>query len=403
MVIKYTLLTIKNLIRSEPVIFILLVINITCSAIMLIFTVGFYHHIEQKKMDQEYGEKYFWVDFYDQAKPFSERKALVESGAVCKGELLQLLCEMDKKVLKKCNCITIDVKFPEDVLEDSAVDDILSTEAEFAVQNNAIQIAEIEKNLSENGALLEGRYFTAEEFGEAKNVCLEPESDLDHNLSLVESEEGYQAAQKYKKSKSGTYWIHGKEYQSIGRTIWFSIIPIVPVTTLDDETFVTRIIFEYENYVSRESYEEIIKTLQTKYGKIMQSSPVDIREVNTEKFNNTLMTVCILIAVLSGTVTTFIFQFIWTREKHVFETYRLCGMKKERISVIVSGIFIIFSASAYLAGAALYQLIIMPYMKSYFEYLSLSCNIRNYLVLGIVYLAFSFISYCFFLADQSRF
>lgn len=394
MVIKYTFLTVKNLIKSEPVIFALIMANIICSAIMLIFSVGFYRHIEQKKIDRDYGEKYFWVDFYDSTKPYIERKALVESEVVCKGELLKLLCEMDEKALKKCNCITIDVKFPEDVLADSAVDEILSTEAEFVIQNNEIQIAKIEKNLSENGALIEGRYFTPEEVSEAVNVCLEPEYDLDHNLSIVESEEGYRAAQKYKKTENGTYWIRGKEYQCIGRTIWFSIIPIVPVTTIDDESFVTRIIFEYENYVSRESYEEIIRTLQTRYGGIMQTSPIDIQEVNTDKYNNFLMVICIMIATLSGTVTTFIFQFIWLREKHVFCIYHLCGMKREKINFIIFSIFIMLSVNAYFVGTLLYQFVIMPYMSSYFEYLSLSCNVRNYLFLGGVYLTFSFITYC---------
>ena len=63
--IKYFFQNLKSFFTTEPAVFVLTVLSIYCASIMLFFSFGFYHHLEQKKLDGEYGEKVYWVNFYD--------------------------------------------------------------------------------------------------------------------------------------------------------------------------------------------------------------------------------------------------------------------------------------------------------------------------------------------------
>lgn len=81
---KYVFINIKNFIRQETIIFCLTALCIACSVVVLCFSFGFYHHLEQKKLDRESGTKVVDIDFHDE-----------ERRTVTKGSMMNMLMQLD--------------------------------------------------------------------------------------------------------------------------------------------------------------------------------------------------------------------------------------------------------------------------------------------------------------------
>lgn len=393
--IKYTVKNIIQFAKQEPIVFLLMFVCILLSSIMVIFSFGFYHHIEQKRLDDEYGENYFTIAFYSQEWSIEKKKEMVSNAVVNKKDLLDLLCNMDEKIIKPDVSISFEAKYLEDVYEDQPIDNSgLCSGTNFSIINHKPVISCKAEQWRNSPNLKMGRYFEPKEYEEGEQVCIGNYWIYDGIPNNPEHFDEYYHELKpwavsYMPTPNGTCMIHGKEYKVIGNYETFTEIPEIPVTAMADEAYITRVSFYFNQPVTSRIYNRISSAIKERYGSLAEIMPLNLREVNAERFYNTLLYLCLIMVVLSSVVTSFLYQYILLRRERTFKIFRFLGMTLKQISATCFLECSIITVGMYISAVALFQRILLPVLEKTFEYLPLSYSIRTYSVLGIIYTGIS--------------
>lgn len=345
--------------------------------------------MEQKKIDEESGENLIIVYFYDCWASLENKMETVQANQVQKGDLINTILSMDEEILADCSCIELSAKYADDVVEDPSTDSLsLAAIIDFAVRNGELVIPlDFENSIRENGILKDGRYFSQEEFDQGRYVCIAPMEDVeDVNLSG----EYVSWREKYSPTNRGTYIIDGKEYECIGHFLSFASIPIVPVTALDDHTFIMEMAFEFEHAISRSTYEAVSEALTSRYGENARVRELEIRQANFQRFNDTILIMMSIVMALSIIILSLLYSYVVCRREDCLRVYRLCGMTNDQVVSVVLNEAMIIILTALFAGGVIYHFLILPWMGQYFEYLKNSAYLSVYITIGILFIAISY-------------
>lgn len=369
---KYILINLKSFIRNETAIFLLVLLCIFSSVVIINFSFGFYHHLEQKKLDSEVNSKEMSIDFHDPTRD-----------TVTKGSLLELLYQLDSDVLDNC-IITFEGRFAEDKTEDAAIDNShLVEDMPFCMEDGTITVAPLEERWKENAILVDGSYFTAEQVENGEMVCI-----ADTEKEWAREEEAAWAA-KYSANPDGTYTVNGKEYACIGHADLFTCVPMVPVTTVADDCYVQRVIFEYSKVMTRNAYTKITGCIREAYGDLADIPELDIQEVDSLKFYNTLLVLCVLLIVMSGIVLSMLYEYVLLQRRRQLTVYRLCGLTRGKAKRLYFMECLCISVIIYMLAVLFFHLVMLPYLGSMFEYIEASCTPYSYTLLGVMYIGIS--------------
>lgn len=367
---KYLLINIKNFIRHETIIFLLCILCIFFSSIVVNFSFGFYHHLEQKKLDKENAEKSFVIRFADESR-----------SKVTKGKLVDVLFGIDEEILKDCT-IGMSARFEQYRSDNAAIDNSgLYLQLEFGIENGKITVSPRADEWVESGFIMEGSYFTAEQIENGEYVCIVPPQ----NYHVGDDEESMWYA-TFMLDSEGYSTIDGKRYKAIG-TMEFGLafIPWVPITTVDDDCFIGSVYFIYDDLITRNQYNVISKAVTDVYGDIAVVDELDIREADNQRFYNTLIILAVLLAVFSGIVLSLLYEYIILQRKKSLTIYRLCGISKKKAVMLYFLECFLLTVVVYGISALLYEYIVLPYLAKYFEYMTLSYSLKVYFELGAVY------------------
>ena len=384
--IKYVFQNLKSFFTTEPAVFVLTVLSIYCASIMLFFSFGFYHHLEQKKLDGEYGEKVYWVNFYDRYQwTYEKKRETALNSKVRKGVLMEMLFSLES-VINNCDYIGFDVVYPEDVDVEERLDMFGNTS--FCIEDGQVVMSPEMKGMT----MKIGRYFTEEEYRNGELVCTGDwwiEDGIPNNPDRIEAHYKLDNPwlEPYMPSVDGTYQIGGKTYVCIGnKEQGINVHPEVPVTTISDDVFVKGMSMIFTSPITRKQYEIISQALTDRFGSEAMIHPLDIREANSEKFYNTLIILCVFMTVLSAIVTLFLYQYILLKRQHSFTVFRMFGMTQKEIQRICFGECMFLTVVCFFIGLTTYQFLLMPFLSRYFEYIVLSYNIRTYTLLSMIYI-----------------
>ena len=373
--LKYVFINMTTFIKKEYLIFILMVLAIMCSVITVLFSFGFYHHLQQKKLDEQFGENELVISFEEYP------------GKVTKGDMLQVVCDIDKDVLDNCY-IDFNGHFPDEHSDDEAIDhSMLWVPMTFAVDNGKITVATAAaKSLEENDIIKDGNYFTAQQVEDGDLVCIAPDWGVNEVDGYKEAEIW---AKKYAPLPNGNYLIDGKEYKCIGHAEWISVIPVVPITTIDDDCYLQDVIFTFYKPITRHEYSVIAKAIRERYDDMADIPEMHIQEINSTKFYNSLLVLCVILVLLSGVVVSFLYQYILLQRSYMMTVYRLCGMSVSKVRLISFMECLVLSFLLCLLSIIIFNYMILPYMQRYFEYMQQSYTLLTYISLGLIYIVTS--------------
>ena len=368
---KYIRKNLKNFLKNETIIFCLVFLCILSSAIIINFSFGFYHHLEQKKLDETVDANYVLVDFYDRR--------------VTKGELMKVLPGFSEELLSKIN-LTPAVVWPEDLKEpDGAIDSWTNWfSLSFRYDNGEIKIdKDFEKNMKNAGNLIKGRYFTQEEMDNKELVCVMEDEKVSWN-----GKGSYFANVKYHPDDNGKITIGGKKYTVIGQFKNYNPMPMVPVTTIEDNWYVAQLEIDIRNgkNVTRSQYNEIKDYMEECFGDAATVEPLDLPEEDSEKFYNSLLLLCFVMVSLSGVVLSVLYEYVLLKRRKQITIYRICGMTRRKARGLYLGECILLSAGIYIVAVLLFQYGVLPHLKRSFEYIAASYTLSTYCRLGILYL-----------------
>ncbi len=392
--IKYIFLEILKSFGKEPVVIILVMLCIICSNAFMLFYFGYVHHVEQKKMDGESGEKEFYVYFYDPTWSLEKKQITVKENKVKKGELVEWVLGLDERILEDVE-ITLECKLEDDVVADLAIDNSsLSLATEFIVRNGCVLPPDNEESLKSKNLLIEGRYFTDNDYINSELVCLPPA----FSSGNFKGEYEY-LKDRYSSKADGSYMIDGKKYMPIGVLESFTAIPDVPVTTIRDDVFVKNITFVFGHVVTRYEYETIADGLIDRYGEQAMVSSLDIQTADSKSFDSMIYMMIAAVSIIASIIVVFLYDYMISRRIESIRVFGLCGMTGRQISsILVSGAMML-SGTACIAGGFLYHYLIMPLLRRKFEYIGNSAALSVYLVIDMLFLL---VCYIFTKADILR-
>ncbi len=363
---KYIYINIKNFIRREPAIFVLVLLCIISSTIVIHFFFGLYHHLEQKQLEEQYGSRSVELTFS-------------EAEAVTKEEVMSMLMEMKPDLLERCY-LSMGVLVPGERREDPIMNSLLTTYTDFAVIGETITVAPVGKMWQENNMLLDGDYFTKEQVEQGELVCLILREDLEFPIP-----EQAAAVEQYKRNENGKIVLNGQEYQCIGHIDGLSASPYVPVTTLDGQSEVVSLSFCFDDFVNRNDYESIEQTVFACFGDRVEMPDFEMPDRDSTKFYYTLTLLCVLMMGMSGVVLAMLYEYILLQRKRQLTIYLLCGLTLKRARVMYFAECFAISAVSYLMALLIFYFIMLPLISRAFTYISASYTPKTYGILGFLY------------------
>lgn len=368
---KYIVINIKNFIKNETAIFVLVLLCILSSAVIINFSFGFYHHLEKKKLDGENDTKGFYIQFHDETRT-----------TVTKGSLMEALLGLDDDVYEDCT-IYLEGRFLEDKTDDPAIDNTaLAVCMQFCIRDGRVTAALLEEAWREGGTLLDGHYFTAKQVEDGELVCLANDPNVHYS-------DGEGWAEKYSVNEDGTYTVDGKKYTCIGYIEGFSVIPHVPVTTVADDCYIKLIGFDYDHVVTRRAYNELTNIIREKYGEMAEIEPLDFQQVDSVKFYNTLLVLCILLISMSGLILSMLYQYVLLKRRKQLTIYRICGLTNTKAKLLYFMECLFLSAVIYLLAVMFFHFVMLPYLCRFYEYIAASYTLYSYTILGLMYIGIS--------------
>lgn len=354
------------------------VVCVVCSAIIINFAFGFYRHLQQEEADALNGISYFSITFQKEGRE-----------EVSKDRLLQTLLRLDNSIYKDC-IVLFEIRFPEDKSEDPVVDSaVLAELAFFCIEDGRITLAPLEQRWKETGYLIEGSYFTQEQFDNGELVCL----TYDENViwgSGTEDDEQYRWSIHYRQTHNGKYIVHGKEYTSIGIIDGAVVVPMVPITTLDNDCYVIRVGFNYApGIVTRDQFNAIAAAVQEEFGSLAQIPDLSFTELDNRKFYRLMAVFTVILSVLSGVVVALLYEYIIMKRKKKLMIFRLCGLSRAKAAAVYFTECAVIMVTAYAVSTVLYHNILLPFLGRSFVYMPRFYHPGSYLALGGAYLTVS--------------
>lgn len=367
----YVWLNLKNFMKRERIIFLLTIICVVTSVIVILFSFGLYHHMEQKKMDARFGQQEVSMEFYDETYQVTTKGAVIEA---CK--------ELPQDILSQCYFYA-NIRFPgEEHLDNVYVDMLATMSVYYSIHNGKVTVADIGEDWKEQGALTKGEWFSAEQVENGELVCIvmDPSSTY-----VYEGEEDKAYGEQFALDDDGMCTVGGKRYTPIGY-MRGGPMPTVPVTTLDDDIFVSGLMVIFDHTVSRSVHEQIRNEFEQKFGDHVRVSDIAMPDVDGEKFYSTLTIVCIVMALISGLVLAVLYEYILLQRRRKLIIFRLCGLslgKARRMYLLECLLICLVSL---LVAVLLFEVGILPKAQKIYGYMGQSYTWKTCSILGLLYI-----------------
>lgn len=367
---KYIVKSLKDFVTKETPIFVLMLICICSSVIIIIFSYGFSYQLKQEKEDAKSSDRELMIEFHDESREI-----------VTKGGVMNILQSLNAGMMNHCS-ISMEGRFQEDKTENPVIDNsTLAVCMDFCIRDGKITVAPIEQKLREYGTLTDGDYFTAEQIENAELVCIAAKQyDADGDTE----EDEWQ--RKYYANKNNVYEIRGKKYICIGHYDTFSVIPWMPVTTVDDDIYIQRITLIFDKPITRNWYNEISKSFREQYGDLTDVPELALEQVDTQRFYSMLLFLTFAIAILSSVVLVCLYKYILLRRQRRMTIFRLCGLSRRKAVWMFFMECLCLSVIMYVVSVMLYVKALLPRLGNLFEYMQQAYRRGLYCKVGAVYL-----------------
>lgn len=370
---KYVGYNLKNFIKKEPVIFMLMMVCVTTSVIVMLFSFGLYHHLEQKKIDAKLGQTDMLVGLDGDTEHTAK-----------KGDVVKTCKQLPQEILRHCYFMASAKLRDSDKIED----EMLSTlTLHFSVKNGRVSVADIGEQLKKQKYIVEGDWFTASQVENGDRVCIA----FDPNTTYVYQDEKSQAyAKQFEPTSNGKYVIDGQEYTCIGYQDRV-ITPLVPITSLEDDIVITQIGIFMDKVINREQYEVIQSVFEEQFGSAVCIAPLAIPELDATEFYTTLTICCILMVVLSGIVLAMLYEYILLKRRKQLTIFRLCGLTVSNVRKMYIIECMLITFISMLTAYIIFEFAVLPWAQNLYEYIAQSYTLQSCILLGIMYVTGVFV------------
>ncbi len=365
---KYIFKNIHSFIKKEKTVFILMLLCILSSSVIILFSFGFYHHIKQKKLDEQSGENVISLTFTDES--------------INKQSVINTLNKLSNNILDH-SYMTISFLYDEDATDDPVLNVVASQSCSFSISNGKITYPQLfKKTVDESGYMTSGHYITEQEFNNNEYVCVA----FPENIEMSDPDQAAIKA-RYTPDSNDCYTIHGKKYKCIGYTENTNAVPSVPIGTVDDNIRVCSLELIFDHVITKAQYTEVLDLFLQKYANEMDFWNLDIQEIDNTQFYNSLLVLCIIVSIMSAGILTMLFEYILLQRRRQLTIYRLCGLTVFYAKIQYFTECFCSTLFLYVISVVLFHCCILPYAGKIFEYMPLSYSLHTYGLIGIIYIS----------------
>ncbi|MDE6500985.1 MAG: hypothetical protein K2L10_02750 [Ruminococcus sp.] len=355
---KYIIKNIKSFIRTEKIIFILILICIIASSFIINFSYGLYQNYHVIKEEEESDLYSFEITFNN------DLNGDYASKGVLKNTLMSFSDSLND---------SIDMYFVMPYSDEINVDDYGNMIVRFCIKDGNIAPCELfKKNMQKNGTLMSGEYFSEEQEKNGENVA----------LAFVEDSTGTL-------KDNGTLSFQGKEYKVIGTQRMHSLI--VPFESLNSDTPINDLLFNFVKPLTRSQYDEIKEKISDAFGELAVIPELDIPESENYYLYNTIIIISVLIALLSAINFAVLYKYILSKRTKSLSVFRICGCTKFKALGMFLSECMIITIPVFALTSLCYDKFILPALAVHFEYIESAYSMKLYLIIFAIYVLSSLI------------
>jgi len=359
MVIKF----LKNLIKKNTMIFILIVVTVIVSSVILNFSYGLYQNYHTMKVESIAGNY--------------STNLLIRDDSITKGELEEFILSISDETNSHISIWGIGL------YEDDDKKNILN----FGVQVENRKITQSKlytDNIINHGMIEEGQYFTKQQEESGALVTLiYPQEILEQ---IVESEYEYRKTEVIDNKTE----ILGKTYEVIGVQN-FSVVPVIPFNSVDGNVKVNSITMTFDSIMTRTQYNEL-KEITAAYwnGSVVMPNLKILDNQEIYKYN-TVMVIAVVISLIAALNIAILYRYILLKRKKDIAVFRICGCTRFKAALIYVGECLCLIIPFYILSALLYHYTLLPLFSDYYSYMSGAYSTLIYFVIFLIYLLLSLI------------
>ena len=180
--------------------------------------------------------------------------------------------------------------------------------------------------------------------------------------------------------------IENQTYKVVGIDAIDETITIPFINSPDSLDNITEISFCTKNVMSTKTYQNIRAACNNIFGNFAFIPEIDT--VNDDlPFYNSLMLLSILLTILSSITLTLLFRYVLITRNKMISVFRIYGCTINKARRIFVAEIMITSIMSFLITAAIYFKIVVKQLKSSFEYIDIIYNLKNYIIIGLIYVS----------------
>ncbi len=379
---KYILKYIKNFIKDDLLVFIMVVITVMTSGLMIHLSYGVFQNYEIKKESASEEQSYILIlgdyefeQIVDESLEYSPYKLKDYSGeTITVGQLKSFGDELDKKVYDKVIDVSTGVKFHN-----------YNIPCNFGYYDYGIGISKVAYDNAQNGLSgVTGRYFTEEDFRENRKVALVFDYQ---NVNVGNTPLTMEQLYDENHIKLGD-----EIFEIIGYHSGYPDTPEIPITAMSDDTQVIAFIrIDFEDSVTLYEYQNVCEASQKAFGDLVWVEPVKLPNVDTIRLYNTIIIIAVIISAIAAINFAILYRYVLQKRYRQISYMRLCGMKFSSTVAMYLGECLLISIPIYLLTAVLYAKLILPWISDVFNYAFDSYNVYVYIALFGIYFGISIV------------
>lgn len=357
--VKYILKNVKAFVKTEKMIFGLIIICIVTSAFIINFSYGLYQNYHVLKEEEE-------SELYEFNVLFNNSEDVFVSKIELKNAVLSFSDTLNE---------SIDMYLVEPICDEFIDTGFNRIAIRFSIKNGDILPCDVfESNMKEYDTLISGRYFSVQEEKYGERVALVFD-DIGKNESFTES----------LMIDDNTIQFQGNKFKIIGVQ---KIHPlIVPFNSLKDNTPINNILFSFKKPLTRSSYDEIKRVLMSSFGSLANVPDLDIPEAENYYLYNTIILISIMIAILAAINFAVLYKYILSKRTKALAIFRICGCTKSRVLRMFLSECMIIAVPLFVATTLIYDKFVLPKLGQHFEYIESAYSIKLYLLIFGIYIA----------------
>lgn len=360
---KFIFRNIRGLAKKETFIFVIMLLCVFVSAWVMLFSYGLYQNYHALLEEGEEASKEI-------------RPILSEEQALTYGELKTYLGALPDEALVDLTVVYCSDAYGLEVIEE---DEYHHREyngifvSRFTVQGGIVHYSPyIEKTWSGNGMITSGRYFTDNEEISGANAVIIPNKYMSDSMfePLFVNNDSIK--------------LLDREFTVVGTHRSMGIV--IPFLAVPPEHEVSKLIFMFENTVSRKTYKFFEDTAAEVIPGKLEFDDADIPDSDSVYLYNNIMMLSVLIAALTIINFAFLYNFIFKKRSRRLAIMRICGCTGGKARAICLGECVLLCVPVFIAGAALYIPFMHGVLSNLFEFMEAAYSPLIYMAIFGIYL-----------------